>query len=234
MKRLIPLAFSLLLFLAACQPMRNLLFEPEPGELIEPTSTTAAAVTMTLSPTPLHRPTMTSTTPSQASTRTETPMVSQNPEGKFLFIDHHQHTAGTCLSGDCPPGPMIDFPTYEWNEQNNQLVTYLLGFDISTELVAIYGDGTSLEGAVGSGAGTRLYGVYNLPYSKGEFTLQSIDPDGTAHFNYKAGEMVLKPGQEWSHEARENIKQGDSEMLQVMTETLKNYGWLSASQVIKP
>ena len=161
-------------------------------------------------------------------------MVSQNPEGKFLFIDHHQHSAGTCLSGDCPPGPMIDFPTYEWNEQNNQLVTYLLGFVINTELVAIYGDGTSLEGTVGSGAGTRLSPVYELPYEKGEMTLQRIDPDGTAYFDYKEGKIILKPAQEWKKTTHQKVKQGGSEAQLEITETLKNYGWIDSSQVIKP
>ncbi len=153
--------------------------------------------------------------------------------GKFIFIDHHLQKEGQCVKGTCNPGPMIDFPTYSWDDANKILSAMLLNFEINDQLKAVYGNGQSLSGIAGGGAGTRLDGVYNLPYQQNDLTLTRIDADGTAYLQYQGQSVVLETGEEWRMVTEEDIHQDQGTAHIVTTDRIVNYGVLEPSQIIK-
>jgi hypothetical protein len=59
-------------------------------------------------------------------------------------------------------GLMIDFPTYYFDQKNKTLKGYM-GFGVNDSPLVVYGDGSSLGGAMGGGAATMLGVAYAPP-----------------------------------------------------------------------
>ncbi|MCD1293563.1 hypothetical protein CUJ83_00945 [Methanocella sp. CWC-04] len=153
---------------------------------------------------------------------------------KFIFIDHHVHINGSMVQGEYM-GPMIDFPTYSYDEETKTL-SGLFYFEVNDTLKMIYGDGRSLSGAAGGGAGTVLQGVYGLPYEKDAMKIVSMDSSGTVTMEYNNETIILRSGEKW-----ENITSGvrkfdlaDNYAIVNLTrtDTIVNHGILEKTKII--
>lgn len=162
------------------------------------------------------------------------------PEDKVVFIDHHIVTSGKVVSGDYS-GAQIDMPTYSFDEKARALEGSM-DFAVDGDLKVIYGDGESLTGAAGEGAGTALTGIFELPY-RGEgygtpgIEILGVDPDGTARIVYLTESITLKPGQKWSKSSSriDTYEWGHRKGKARLTsrDTIINHGILDKSRVSK-
>ena len=153
---------------------------------------------------------------------------------KYVFIDHHIHTHGELIEGECPI-LCVDFPTYSFDQANRVLSSWI-DFDISEALKVVYGSGSSLSGDAGSGAGTKLSGVYELPYEYNGFEIKNVESDGTSHITYSDVSITLKAGEKWvDTTSRVDTQQYGGKLCKrklSITDTIVNYGILDKSNII--
>ncbi|MFH2028501.1 MAG: hypothetical protein ABIJ08_05155 [Nanoarchaeota archaeon] len=140
----------------------------------------------------------------------------------IIFIDHQIDTYGKVIDGSYD-GPMIDFPTYEYDLKTNTL-DGKMNFNINMSIVAIYGNSFSLNGAAGSGASSILSGVYGLPYESRGLNILKIEPDEAVHLKYDNESIILKRGDEWVRKTSriDKTEEGSAEL--TTTERIVNYG----------
>jgi hypothetical protein len=120
------------------------------------------------------------------------------PHDKYVFVEHHIKTDGVTISGDCSPWGSIDFPMYQFDENNGVLTVSVSSIKtIDDSLKMFYGDGESLAGVAGDGARTWASPVYSLPYTKDNVTLDSLSKDGTVALHYNQKPILLKPKERW-------------------------------------
>jgi hypothetical protein len=153
-----------------------------------------------------------------------------------VFIDHHVHVDGVLIQGK-NRGLMIDFPTYSFDKQD-RVLSGMINFEINDSLLAVMGDGQSLGGAMGGGAGTMLYGVYALPYKGRGPELMSIAKNGTAAIQYRNDTIVLLPGAEWTKITSEiqtidNFDGNKSIINVTTTDRIVNYGLIDRNNILK-
>ena len=190
------------------------------------TSIPTAGVTRTPVPTPTASP-----SPPNA---TMTPAHGwELPADKYVFIDHHVHVGGECIEGECQPGPMIDFPTYAFSEETGTLTSWLT-VQVNDALKVVYGNGTSLSGVAGGGAGTQLTEIYTLPAEIEGLRIVQVDRDGTAYLEYGGELLVLVPGEAWTNSTEEVREQGAGKARITTTDRIVNYGILDKAKIVSP
>lgn len=151
----------------------------------------------------------------------------------FFYIDHHIHTHGELIEGKYV-GLDIDFPTYFFDEKTGTL-SGMIDFDNNKTLKIIYGNGISLSGVAGGGEGTRLSGVYELPYERNELKILKIDPNGTVFLEYKNESIILEGGEVWTNITSQIDTQqfGDQKGKAnlIITDKIVNYGIFDKSKI---
>jgi hypothetical protein len=155
------------------------------------------------------------------------------PADKYLFIDHHVHVDGVCVEGECQPGPMIDFPTYTFAEETGTLNSWI-AVEVNDALKVVYGNGMSLSGVAGGGAGTRLTEVYTVPAKIEGLRIVQVDRDGTAYVEYGGELLVLAPGQEWTKTTEEVRLQSVGRARLTTTDRIVNHGILDKDKIVFP
>jgi hypothetical protein len=155
------------------------------------------------------------------------------PAGQVLFINRHVRVEGTCIEGDCQPGPMIDFPTYRFDPETGILESWF-ALNLGDDLKVLYGNGTSLRGLAGGGAATGLTEVASLPAEVEGLRIVQVDRDGTAYLEHGDELLVLAPGQEWTTTTQEVQEQEDGKVRLTSTEQIVNYGILDRAQISSP
>jgi hypothetical protein len=154
---------------------------------------------------------------------------------KYVFVDHHIHIHGELIEGEYP-FMFIDFPTYSFDKETSTL-RGMIDFDINATLKIVYGSGSSLSGCVGSGAGTVLSGVYELPYEHDGLKIVKIEPDGTAHIEYNGVSIILNTGEELVNTISKIDAQQFGDQIGkanlTITDRIVNYGILDKSKIEK-
>lgn len=147
---------------------------------------------------------------------------------KYIFIEHNIHTHIEIIEG-IYPGPVVDSPTYSFDETSGTLRNYL-SFDINDSLVLVYGRGSSISGA-GGGMENMLHGVYQLPYESGNVTILSIDVNGAVYLEYRNNLIILEKGQKWEDTVSKTdvTSSGTAEL--TTGDSIKNYGFLEKSKI---
>jgi hypothetical protein len=158
------------------------------------------------------------------------------PADQCVFVDHHVHVDGVLLEGTSR-GLMIDFPTYSFNPEDRKLKG-LVNFALNDSLLVVYGDGSSLGGAMGGGAATMLNGAYALPYTQSGLTISSVKENGAVTIEYENGTILLSPGENWTlttSEIRtvESYDGNQSRINVTTTDRLVNYGLLNKKDIEK-
>jgi len=155
------------------------------------------------------------------------------PVDKYVFIDHHVHVEGVCIEGECDPAPMIDFPTYNFSAETGTLNSQFL-VEVNDALKVVYGNGMSLGGAAGGGAGTMLTEVYTLPVEIEGLRIVQVDRDGTVYLEYGSELLVLAPGQTWTSTTEEVREQGAGKANLTTNDQFVNYGILDKAKIVFP
>lgn len=154
---------------------------------------------------------------------------------KYIFIDLHVHKYGVSIKGEYR-GPMIDFPTYNFNNVKKTL-SGKINFKVNKKLKIVIGRGTSLSGNAGSGRATRLEGIYNLPYKDNNLEIFDVDIDGTVQLIYQGEPITLKSRDVWSNSTAEIDEQefrGKKASAKIITTyRIRNYGILEKSKIFK-
>lgn len=153
------------------------------------------------------------------------------PVDKYLFLEHEVNIDGVNIEGEYS-GPLIDFPTYCFDSTQG-IIEGLINFPISDSLIGIYGDGLWLSGAAGSGASTRLFGIYNLPYQRSPVMLSSINANGSVSLKYRDSVFVLAKGQEWKAITSRLDTIETAVTLFITTEKITNHGLQLKSKIQK-
>jgi len=151
------------------------------------------------------------------------------PEAQFLFIEYTQYQDTRIVAGN-PASTSIDFPTYWFNEEYKMLAG-VIDFEINKSLIVIAGGGTILSGDVGDGAGTRLTGVYKIPYESGELAISEIKDSGQVVLMYRKQMIILDQGESWEQnvsEIQEWASLDDSSALVEVTtrHRINNHGFI--------
>ena len=153
----------------------------------------------------------------------------------YIFIEQHSNDHGEHISGPQPPLLQIDFPTYSYDFKTKTL-NGIIDFEINSDLKLVYGSGTCLSGTAGSGCGTGLSGVYEIPYERGNFELLKVDTDGSVIVIYKDEVIDIQSGEEWKVETvRMDTTEVDGQMsISEITHTdrISNFGVLKKADII--
>jgi len=153
------------------------------------------------------------------------------PAGQYIFVEHHVHVDGVTIEGDYY-GPMIDFPTYIFDSSNG-ILQGMINFTKADSLIGVYGDGESLSGAAGKGAGTVVSGIYSLPHQNNKFNLTRIDKGGIVTIKYNDSTHVLATRKEWiSITSKLDTTQRGIARL-IATDRIVNYGLQLKSKIQK-
>ena len=97
--------------------------------------------------------------------------------GQYAFLDHHTYYSGTLVNGKCYPA-VINFSTYRLETETGSLEG-ILPFEVNDSLLLIYGESTSLSGDYGNGSSGMLTGIYAMPHTSGNLTVNGFTSDGT-------------------------------------------------------
>ncbi|MEL4304504.1 hypothetical protein [Methanococcoides sp. LMO-2] len=156
----------------------------------------------------------------------------------ILFLDHHINSHGEFIEGDTWPMLAIDFPTYYFDEEDQALhiTAPREPFEVNGSLVMIAGDGSSLSGVIGMGAGTMTYAAYSLPHKVNSYEVVSISEEGTVVISYNDEEIVIEAGQKWENieNTIEESEEGQpyAKVNITTTDTFTNYGFLEEEDII--
>jgi len=125
------------------------------------------------------------------------PPVIQVPEDKYLLVEYWAHSV---LGVNCE-GLCIDFPTYHFDPQSDELIIYTTlppepALVLDNDDIGYIGSGTSL-GGVGCGANSDLTKIQRCPLSKDGITLRYVDETGTITLERKSEVIVLGADEVW-------------------------------------
>lgn len=155
---------------------------------------------------------------------------------KCVFIEHHVNTYGELIEGNYIEGPQIDFPTYIFSPETN-ILSGDIDFQLNKSLKVIYGNGGSLSGLAGGGAGTSLSGVYELPYEQGTFKIIDVESNGTVHLLYKDSSIVLNGNEEWTNITSridtQDFEEGIAKANLITTDKIVNHGIIEKASIEK-
>ena len=155
---------------------------------------------------------------------------------QYIFLEHHINTIGTILKGEQTGYLCMDFPMYIF-DQSKGIMWSNCDFKMDKSIKLVLGDGESISGSVGSGAGTWLYDIRNYPYIEKPIKISDIQPNGTVCFEYRDSIFVLKSNEQWENKSisiESYVYDGDTISVQQITVTdrLINYGLLEKSGFI--
>jgi hypothetical protein len=117
------------------------------------------------------------------------------PPDKYIFIQLEENISGA-------PGA-IDRPRPYSFDETSGILQCTNSFEISDNLVAVFGERIRLTGPGGGAIGGALP-IYATPSSLGTLVISSevlsVESDGTIHLNCDNIRIALKPGEEWENE----------------------------------
>lgn len=116
---------------------------------------------------------------------------------EYVFVEHYVETQGY-LADDPEVSAYVymGYPTY--NATTSQALLKAVWFPTLNEsLKVMLGNGKGIGKNACHGGEMYLYGAYELPYSKNNITIKSVDEKGTVTLDYDDKPLVLEPGTAW-------------------------------------
>jgi hypothetical protein len=123
------------------------------------------------------------------------------------FLEHSLIANGTVINGSAH-FRNVDFPNYWFNENTREL-NGNVDFAINDQLQLIFGDSLTLGGNFGAGTGNKLYGVYSLPVQADRAIIYYADGYGTLGMYVNNRSVILRPGQEYTYNETETVRDGN-------------------------
>jgi hypothetical protein len=120
------------------------------------------------------------------------------------FLEHYMIASGTVINGSAL-FRSENFPNYWFNENTREL-NGNVDFATDSRPLLVFGDSPTLRGNFGAGTGNKVYGVYSLPVQADEATIYYADRYGTVSLYVNNRSVFLRPGQEYSYNETETVK----------------------------
>lgn len=159
-----------------------------------------------------------------------TPYAGYRPStSKVVFLEHNLLANGTVINGSVP-FRSINFPSYWFNDNIKQL-NGEIDFQLNDSLLMIYGDGLTLRGNFGAGTGNKLYGVYSLPVQADKANIYSIDGSGNVGMYVNNRSVYLRPGQEYTYQEKERLKEGNGTVNVLYEHRYINHGLIDKNAI---
>lgn len=143
-----------------------------------------------------------------ASERTEESSYEVLSESNAVFLEHNMIANGSVIKGTSN-FRSINFPDY-WFNENTRQINGKIDFPINDSLVMVFGDSLTLKGNFGAGTGNKLFGIYSLPVYADKAYIFAIDPYGIIGMYVNNETIYLKPGQQYSYQEKETLKDGNA------------------------
>ncbi len=124
-----------------------------------------------------------------------------------VFLEHSMIANGTVIDGSVP-FRSVDFPNY-WFNENTRMLNGNIDFAVNDQLLLIYGDSLTLQGNFGAGTGNKLYGIFSLPARTDQAIIYYVDGSGNIGMYVDDRSVILRPGQEYSYNETETVKDGN-------------------------
>jgi hypothetical protein len=127
--------------------------------------------------------------------------------GTVTFLEHNMIANGSVINGSAP-FRSVNSPNY-WFNANTRELNGNIDFPVNDQLRLIFGDGLTLQGNFGAGTGNELYGVYTLPAMADKAIIYYTDMSGNVGMNVDNRSIMLRPGQEFSYNETETVRDGN-------------------------
>jgi hypothetical protein len=134
------------------------------------------------------------------------PQYGFNPQN-VTFLEHSLIANGSVINGSAH-FRNVDFPNYWFNENTREL-NGNVDFAINQSLLLIFGDSLTLRGNFGAGTGNKLFGAYSLPVQADQAIIYYADSYGTVGMYVNNRSVMLRPGQEYSYNETETVRDGN-------------------------
>jgi hypothetical protein len=116
---------------------------------------------------------------------------------EYVFVEHYIETQGVLANNpEVNAYLYMGYPTY--NYTTSQTLLKAVWFPTLNEsLKVMLGNGKGIGKNACHGGEMYLYGAYELPYSKNNITIKSVDKDGTTYLDYNGKPLILESGASW-------------------------------------
>ena len=116
---------------------------------------------------------------------------------EYVFVEHYVETQGVLADNpEVNAYVYMGYPTY--NATTSQSLLKAVWFPTLNEsLKVMLGNGKGIGKNACHGGEMYLYGAYELPYSKNNITIKSVDEKGTVHLDYDGKPLILESGASW-------------------------------------
>ena len=151
-------------------------------------------------------------------------VICEQHQGRVIFLEHSMVANGTVQSGEVP-FRSVNFPSYWFNENTSQL-NGAADFPLNGSLEMIFGDSLTLKGNFGGGTGNKLFGVYGIPVKADQATVFWLDPSGTVGLYVNNQTSFIRPGQDFSYNESETLRDGNGIVNLTYEHTYANRGFI--------
>lgn len=145
------------------------------------------------------------------------------------FLEHYMIANGTVINGSAP-FRSVNFPNYWFNENTREL-NGNIDFALDSRLQLIFGDSLTLRGNFGAGTGNKLYGIYSLPAQADKATIYYADRYGNVGMYVNNRTVLLRPGQEYSYNETETVKDGNGTVRINYQQLYMNHGAIPLTSI---
>jgi hypothetical protein len=145
------------------------------------------------------------------------------------FLEHSLIANGSLINGSVQ-FRSVNFPSYWFNENTREL-NGNVDFPIDSRLLLVFGDSLTLMGNFGGGTGNKLYGVYNLPVQADKATIYYADRYGTVGLYVNNRSVILRPGQDYSYNETETVKDGNGTVRINYQQLYTNHGTIPLTSI---
>jgi hypothetical protein len=117
---------------------------------------------------------------------------------EYAFVEYYQVNDGKVLEGEASPGRRIDGPTYSFNPETNEVMSFVNLKIEKDSLLLLIGRGLVLRGTQGGGMHSRLIEAKGLPIVDGKLIISKLTEKGL-YITWNATNIILNPGDVWEN-----------------------------------
>jgi hypothetical protein len=153
---------------------------------------------------------------------------------EYAFVEYFQVNDGKVLEGDVEPGRRIDGPTYSFNPESKEVMSYLSQSFNKDSLFLLLGRGLVLRGTQGGGMHSRLVEINSFPYVDGKLTIKSLNESGLT-IKWDGETFSINPGDVWERTITKTDSvdsyNGKAVVEIISTYTIKFHGFLQKEKL---
>lgn len=148
--------------------------------------------------------------------------------GSVVLVEHMKQTRGRLVNGTYE-AVQLGSPDYSYDASRRLLDGS--GLETNGSLRVVLGITESLSQDAGSGVSGDAYGIYELPASAGDLSVDALAPDGTVTLNYNGSRIVLAPGERWETISTEAVSTPNYSIRYTRSDMIRNQGYLAKDDI---